>query len=169
MTDIPRPQAIRASRVVEVITAACFIGLAVAGYQAVPSLVTGWRFVMPGTTDAALAPTFFPRLAMVLVGITAAGVMLSALLRREEIPLVTMSREDWRRFGTTLALIVAYVAGARVIGFLAASILFVAAVTVLSGYRNWLVIALASIVAPVAVLLVFRHALRVLLPSGMVF
>ena len=169
MSEAPRPTLIRASRIVEILSAACVLAIAVAGFIAVPELVSGWRFVMPGTTDAALTPTFFPRLAFILLGVTALGVMMTSPVRREELPIVTMTGEDWRRFGGALALVVLYVMGARLFGFLPASIAFVASLALYSGYRNLLVIGLASVLAPLMVLLAFRYGLRVLLPAGTIY
>lgn len=169
MSEEPPPSRARVSRIVEVISTAGMLGLAVAGFLAVPQLVSGWRFVMPGTTDAALSPTFFPRLAFVLIGVTATLVMLTAFLRQDELPIAKMCTEDWLRFGGSLGLVVLYVTATGWVGFLPASIVFVAAMALLSGYRNYMVIALTSVLAPLSVLIAFRYGLRVLLPSGTIF
>ena len=166
MADWPRRPGILASRLVEAGTAAVCIALAIAGFIAVPDLVSGWRFAMPGISDGALAPTFFPRLAMVLLGVSALAMLLTAPARRDVLPIVSMTAEDWRRFGAALGLILGYVVAARLVGFLPASVVFIAAMALLSGYRNLPVIALAAVLAPLAVFLSFRYGLRVLLPPG---
>lgn len=158
-----------ASRTAEIIAASIVLIGTVAGYLAVPQLVSGWAFAMPGTTDAALAPTFFPRVAMILVALASLGVLLSASSRTDTIPLVEMSREDWTRAGTLLVLVLLLFLGMRIVGFVAASALFIATTSLLLGYRRPALVAAAAIAAPLLIVLSFRYGLKVLLPQGILF
>jgi uncharacterized Tic20 family protein len=154
------------SRRAEIAAAAVLTAVGLVGFVVVPNFVSGWAFQMPGTTDAALAPTFFPRLAMALIVVAGLGVILSAPQRAERLPLVDMSRSEWLRFACVVAAILAFFLGLRVVGFVPASIVFIAAISVMLGYRRPIVVAAASILAPVLIVLAFRYGLKVLLPSG---
>jgi putative tricarboxylic transport membrane protein len=140
---------------------------AVGGFIAVPYLVSGWAFVMPGTTDSALTPTFFPRLAMVLLAITSLSVFLSARSRTDVVPLVEMTPEDWRRVGTVFGLILLFFLGLRFIGFIPAAAIFIAAISLLLGYMRWVVVAAVAIIASVLIAVVFRYGLKVQLPNAL--
>lgn len=154
------------SRKAEIVAAAVLTAIGVAGFFAVPQFVSGWAFQMPGTTDAALAPTFFPRLAMALIAASGLGVILSAPARTERLPLLDMSRQDWVRFAAVLAAILCLFAGIKIVGFVPASMAFIAAVSVMLGYRRGPVVAAAAIIAPILIVIAFRYGLKVLLPSG---
>lgn len=154
------------SRKAEIVAASVLLIVAAGGFIAVPQLVSGWAFAMPGTTDSALTPTFFPRLAMVLLALTSFSVLIGAASRTDVIPLVEMTREDWRRVGAIFGLILLFFLGLRFIGFVPASALFVAAVALLLGYRRWMVLAVVAVVGAALVALVFRYGLKVQLPSG---
>jgi hypothetical protein len=154
------------SRIAEIAAASVFLVGAAVGYIAVPQLVSGWAFAMPGTTDAALAPTFFPRLAMVLLALASLGVLLSVPARTDTIPLLEMSAEDWRRVATVLGLVLLFFVGLQIVGFIAAAGLFIAATSMLLGYGRPAVVAAVAIAAPLLIAFSFRYGLRVLLPES---
>lgn len=155
------------SRVAEVAAAVVVLAAAVGGFLSVPYFVSGWAFVMPGTTDTSLAPTFFPRIAMVVLGVAALGVMVTAGVRRDVVPLLEMVGEDWRRVGAIMLGIVAYFAALKFVGFLLASMVFMSVVPVILGYRRWATVITVALVAPLAIALVFRYGLKVILPAGL--
>jgi putative tricarboxylic transport membrane protein len=156
------------SRKAEIVTSSIFLICAVGGFIAVPQLVSGWAFVMPGTTDSALTPTFFPRLAMVLLSLTSVCVLFSAAARTDVIPLVEMTREDWKRVGTIFGLILLFFLGLRLIGFVPAATLFIAAVALLLGYKRVMIVGAVAIAGSVLIAVVFRYGLKVQLPSGLI-
>jgi len=154
------------SRRAELAAALFLLVFAVAGYFAVPTQVSGWVFSMPGTTDNALTPTFFPLLAMVLLGLTVLGVLVTTPYRRGEIPLLATARDEWRRMGLVTALVLLYIGGIVVIGFIVASMLFIAVTALALGYRSNVTLAVTAIVVPLATAIAFRFGLRVILPAG---
>lgn len=156
----------RRSRQIEATLAIAVLAVAISGFFAIPNLVSGWAFVMPGTTDGALQPTFFPRLAMVLLGLAAGNLLLTAWQRDDTVPLMRMDRQDWRRVGVSGGLIAAYLLALPKVGFLIASAAFIAATALTSGYRRYWIVALVAVAAPITIMLGFRYALRVLLPAG---
>jgi putative tricarboxylic transport membrane protein len=157
-----------ASRRAEIVTSLIFLVGAVGGFLAVPHLVSGWAFVMPGTTDSALTPTFFPRLAMVLLALTSLCMLLSAVSRTDVIPLVEMTSEDWKRVGTIFGLILLFFLGLPLIGFVPAAALFIGAVAFLLGYKRFLIVGAVAIAGSVLIAAVFRYGLKVQLPSGLI-
>ena len=142
---------------------------ATAGFIAVPRLVSGWAFVMPGMTDGALSPSFFPRVALICVAVAAIGVIMTAKDRDDVLPLLTMSAEDWKRVILVVCLIAGFMLGMVSIGFGASAMVFIALVGRLLGYRRTGLLLVTAALAPIVIVLVFRYGLRVLLPSGILF
>jgi hypothetical protein len=157
------------SRRAETIAASIIFLAAVAGFIAVPQLVAGWAFVMPGMTDNALAPSFFPRLALSFVAIAALGVVATTRSRDEVLPILTMNREDWQRVAQVVALTVGFFIGMVTIGFGVSAGLFIATAGWLLGYERRGMLLGTAIIAPVVIVLVFRYGLSVLLPGGLLF
>ena len=60
-----------------------------------PTLVRGWAFSIPGTTDVALEPVFFPRLASVFVCLSALNLLITIPLRTIDLPAVTTKRKEY--------------------------------------------------------------------------
>ncbi|WP_336744026.1 tripartite tricarboxylate transporter TctB family protein [Aureimonas altamirensis] len=139
---------------------------AVALFLAVPTLVSGWAFTMPGTTDNALQPSFFPRAVLVLLGLAAAAVLATGRIRKDSIPLVSTPRDEWLQLLRVLATVIAYFACIRLIGFQLASMLYVPATALAVGFRRPLLVAAVALGFPVCTWAVFRYGLGVMLPSG---
>ncbi len=161
--------AIAPSRKAEIAAASILLLAAAAGFAAVPKLVAGWAFVMPGMTDTALSPSFFPRLALVCVGVTSLGVIVTASRRDDVIPLMMMKSEDWTRVILVTTLILAFFVGMTIVGFGLSAGLFIAAAGRLLGYERHGMLLATAVIAPVLVVLIFRYGLNVLLPSGILF
>ncbi|MGP9820783.1 tripartite tricarboxylate transporter TctB family protein [Salinarimonas sp. NSM] len=68
-----------------------------------------------------------------------------------------------------VGLTLAYALGMLVVGFLAASILFLAAVFALYRPRSWIIAAILAIVVPIAVDAILRELFLIPLPSGLLF
>jgi Tripartite tricarboxylate transporter TctB family len=136
-----------------------------AGFVAVPHLVSGWAFFIPGTTDSAMAPTFFPRVALALT--VAAGVLvaLTTSLRSDPLPLLGMTRIHWLRIGALLAISIAYLLALRLLGFVLSSIILMLALPLLVGYRKTVPLVVTALALPPAVSLVFWYGLKVALPT----
>lgn len=143
--------------------------LGIALYIAAPSVVAGWAFNIPGTTDVALAPAFFPRLAAVLIVLAALSVLLTMRMRTGPLPLLDTSREAYSKaFLGAIAILVTIVL-VPVTGFVVTSAVFVILVAFAGGYRNLLILVPAAIVTPIILWFVFRHGLHVGLPHGFLF
>ena len=132
-----------------------------------PDLVRGWAFTIPGTTDVALEPVFFPRLASLLLAVAAVLVIATIPMRSGALPAVGTSAIAYARVGAGLAGILVYLAGVVWIGFVVSTVVFVTAASVAGGYRRLYVIIPAAIVVAVALRLIFRFGLHVGLPEGL--
>ena len=142
--------------------------LAVAGFIAVPHLVAGWAFVIPGTTDGAMAPTFFPRVALAMTATFGILVALTVSLRTDPLPLLAMTRSNWLRIGALLVITAVYLASMRPFGFVLSSIALMLMLPLLVGYRKPVPLVATALLLPPAVSLVFWYGLKVALPSGQV-
>ena len=132
-----------------------------------PDLVRGWAFTIPGTTDVALEPVFFPRLASLLLAVAAVLVMATIPMRSGALPAVGTSGIAYARVGAGLVGILIYLAGVVWVGFVVSTVVFVTVASVAGGYRRLYVIIPAAIVVAVALRLIFRFGLHVGLPEGL--
>ena len=136
-------------------------------YLNAPDLVRGWAFRIPGTTDVALEPDFFPRVASVLMALAALLVIVTIPMRTDALPAVGTSLGAFVRAGAGLAGILVYLLCVVTFGFVVSTICFVIVATMIGGYRNLLVIIPVAIAVAVGLRLVFRFGLHVGLPEGM--
>jgi putative tricarboxylic transport membrane protein len=160
------PRRLSASQRIEIVAALLLLTVAVAGVVYVPDLVSGWAFAMPGTTDTALSPTFFPTLIFTLLGCAAVNMGLTALMRTAVLPLLEMSRSEWGRMLGVAILVVVYLVGLNLVGFVIASAIFVIAVNAFLGNRNYLAVVSISVIAPLMISVAFRYGLNVILPPS---
>ena len=131
-----------------------------------PNLVRGWAFTIPGTTDVALEPAFFPRLASILLAAAALLVAATIPLRTAALPAVNTSPQAYARVGTGALGILIYLIGVVTLGFVVSTVIFVTAASLAGGYRDLRVIVPAAVCVAVALRLVFRFGLHVGLPEG---
>ena len=132
-----------------------------------PDLVRGWAFTIPGTTDVALEPAFFPRMASLLLAASALLVMATIPLRSDILPAVETSAVAYVRVGTGLGGIMAYLIAVVTLGFVVSTVVFISIASVVGGYRNLLIIVPVAISVAVALRLIFRFGLHVGLPEGL--
>ncbi|MCY4463877.1 MAG: tripartite tricarboxylate transporter TctB family protein [Albidovulum sp.] len=138
----------------------------VALFLKAPDLVRGWAFTIPGTTDVALEPDFFPRLSSIVLAAAAIIVFATIPLRTDTLPAVGTTAESYFRVCAGLGGILIYLICVVFLGFVVSTVLFVACATVAGGYRNLLVIIPTAICVAVLLRLVFRFGLHVGLPVG---
>ena len=132
-----------------------------------PDLVRGWAFSIPGTTDVALEPVFFPRLASLLLAASALLVMATVPLRSGALPAERTGSDAYQRVCLGLAGILVYLIGVVTLGFVVSTVTFVSIASVAGGYRNLLVIVPVALAVAVALRLIFRFGLHVGLPEGL--
>jgi len=155
--------------IAEATFAAIFMAAGVALFIAAPDIVRGWAFAIPGTTDVALEPSFFPRLASGALVLSALAMLLTMRSRTDPLPLEEMVPGSLARVGFGLIGIGAYLALVNILGFVVSSSIFIIAVTWLGGYRRLVVLLPVAILSTIALRLVFRFGLHVGLPTGFFF
>src|SRR6056297_2440800 len=131
-----------------------------------PQYVSGWAFNIPGTTDVALTPSFFPRLAATVVTVASLLVLLTIPLRSEPLPIEQISRAELARVVLGLTGIGVYLIGVTLVGFATSSILFIVIGSWLGGYRRPIPLIITAVVTAMAIRMVFRFGLNVNLPTG---
>lgn len=131
-----------------------------------PDLVHGWAFTIPGTTDVALEPVFFPRLASLLLAFAALLVLATIPMRSGALPAAETAPVAYRRVAYGLGGIFVYLVGVVVVGFVVSTVVFVTAASFAGGYRNMLVVVPTAVAVAVLLRVVFRFGLHVGLPEG---
>ncbi|MGQ9371269.1 tripartite tricarboxylate transporter TctB family protein [Azospirillum sp. ST 5-10] len=109
-----------------------------------------------------VGPAFFPRIVLSGMAVLAVVVIVGEL-RRRRVPAAT---EGLGKAAAAIALTVLYGLAVDRLGFLLASIGFVATLPVLLGYRRWPVLAVVAVANAVAVWLVFERLLLIILPHS---
>jgi len=133
-----------------------------------PDLVRGWAFTIPGTTDVALEPVFFPRLASILTGIASLNLLITIPLRSENIPACETNIASYKKVTLGLLLILIYLFCIMFIGFVVSTIVFICTMTFISGYKNWKITLMVAIFVSLILRIIFRYGLHVNLPVGII-
>ena len=129
--------------------------------------------MVSGETLAAIgdpySPAFFPIVLGTLL-IVCGGVMLaSTAIGRVPVVRGEGRIESPLRIGATAGFIVLYTLLITWIGMLAASVLCIAGLASILGYRRHIVIGVAAVVVPVLIYVLFERMLYVLLPQPTLF
>lgn len=109
-----------------------------------------------------VGPAFFPRLVLIGMAGLAVVVIVQELRRRSP----RLLGDGAVRAAAAVALTVLYGIGVATIGFLLASVAFIALMPVLLGYRRWPVLAVLAVVYAVAVWWMFERFLLIILPHS---
>ena len=140
--------------------------IAGAGYLAVPQMVSGWAFVIPGTTDGPMTPAFFPQIALATTATFALLVAVSAPMRHDPLPLLEMTWRRWGRLAALLAISLAYLGALHLVGFIAASTALMLALALIVGFPLRLPMLATAFLLPPVVSTIFWYGLRVQLPTA---
>ena len=157
----------RVSRIIEIALSVFFLMVSAIVYLLGPRLVQGWVFTVPGTTDAALTPAFFPRLSTILIALAASSILVTLPLRRNALPFIVTEPGGYRNVFVGLIGVLCYIAIVYFLGFVVASTLFITIATMVGGYRRWTVVVPSAIFVSVCLRLIFRYGLHVQLPEGL--
>jgi len=129
--------------------------------------------LVSGETLAAIndpySPAFFPILIGALLIICGCAVIGTAAIGRAPKIRGDGVIEAPLRLSATAGFIVAYTAAMLWIGMLAASVVCIAGLAYILGYRRHWIIAAAAIVVPALIYVLFERMLYVLLPQAQVF
>ena len=156
------------SQKLEIALAIIIITAGAVFYQFIPEFVSGYRFYFPGTTDKAMTPDFFPRVSVSFLVISALFVLLTVPLRRSTLPLFELKNNQIKVVISIIISILVYFLMIWLIGFFAASILFLFIFCFTANYKNFFMILAAGFITNIVVLVFFEYGLSVQLPRGII-
>ncbi|MBI4184935.1 MAG: tripartite tricarboxylate transporter TctB family protein [Proteobacteria bacterium] len=131
---------------------------------AVPSIDDDWKKAV-GARYFTVGPRYYPYLAGILCFVFGALIVLKPQAWLPDFTPPTSPAG--RRAGLVLAISAAYVALVPLLGFEAASFFMLAAFLYAFGVRRWAMLISVSVLAPVAVSLIFLKIFALKLPSGL--
>ena len=152
----------------EAVLAVFLIAASAVFYQFIPEFVSGYRFHFPGTTDQAMTPDFFPRISVSLLMFSAFCVLITVPLRKSELPIFQLEFNQIKVVLTIIASVVGYVIMIWVIGFFAASIIFLFIFCFTANYKKPYFIFTAGFATNLVVMVLFEYGLSVQLPRGLI-
>jgi len=112
-------------------------------------------------------PSYFPRLLSILLLITAVILTMSALRRRgKEVKKVKKKEYNYYQLGAVVGSLILYILILRWLGYLLSTGLLIIWLISTSGYPKRKQIIIISIIAVVALYIIFKLILNVPLPMG---
>ena len=151
----------------EIALAVIIITASAVFYQFIPEFVSGYRFYFPGTTDQAMTPDFFPRISVSLIMASGFCVLVTVPLRKTELPILQLEFNQIKVVLSIIISVIGYVVMIWIIGFFAASIIFLFIFCFTAKYKNPYMIIIAGVATNVVVLALFEYGLSVQLPRGL--
>jgi hypothetical protein len=130
---------------------------------------------LPKLPIVPVGPGFYPAMVLVFMGVTGAALILQDVLaqRRTAPPAADAAPAPPRAYGLVAAafvVVAAYVAALPLLGFRAATVLFVACFQLVlerpTSVRGWLILMAIAVGTSAVTYAVFEHYLLVLLPRG---
>lgn len=115
------------------------------------------------STSSDPGPAAYPQFVLVLLALCAVGVILTP---DDKTP--DSQPRDWRYVVAVFGTILGYVILLSTVGYILATLLFVSTMLLLAGERRVPVIAIYSVVLPLALFYVFSEYLSIALPSGLI-
>ncbi len=113
-----------------------------------------------------LSPYLFP----LVISLILFALSISLLIEgRKKVYREVKDETHWRDIFLYVAICFVYYLVISYIGFIASTILFLVVVFRLLGVRKWWFIALLSVVATLAIYILFARLLHVMLPSGSIY
>lgn len=120
---------------------------------------------------AALSPSFFPKLSVIVIAILALILMVCSLVWREQKrePEHISVRKDAIRVTLTICMTIVYIYMIDVFGFWITTPVFLGIMMMYLGVRRWRTTIAVSVFMVVGIYLFFQRFLHILLPSGSLF
>ncbi len=119
-----------------------------------------WAIEGAGQGGTGLTPDFMPRWIAITLGVLSAILFIVAKPTHQQVKLFP------QRVLVTIALFVAYIALAPLVGYLISSMVIMAAYLLHFGVRKPLTLAVLSLGLPVVLYLFFAKVMLVVLPQG---
>lgn len=134
-------------------------------------LIPNWIILSYSTKHikAAARPDLLPRITIVLFAAISAILILGAVRGKYSRVLEKTSRSSFLMVGAIFIGTYAYIWALKLVGFLPASPIYMAALIVLLGMRNWRYVVPLSLLFPIFLHYFFWVGLEVILPEGSLF
>lgn len=116
-----------------------------------------------------MTPSLFPRLSIIALFILSLWYLTHSFRIKEKNLFREIGKKSYIRVLVTFAVAVGYALLFEPLGFVLASALMVAILTVYYGNRNVVIILLVLAGAPLAIYFIFTTVLKVSLPGGLLF
>lgn len=116
--------------------------------------------------DFVAGPAVVPLLVAAILLVCAGLLLRIALLGRSAVVEDPLQGTQFRRIAIMVVATAAYAGGLEKVGFLPATIIYLAAFTTVLGLRNWLMLVGYSVLLPCAFYLLFAQVLKVPLPPA---
>lgn len=122
------------------------------------------------STPAVLRPEFFPQFTMSLFALTCVLMMASALKDNSGARVWSEgAKSSLAKVCAVFCLTLLYVQALKLVGFAWASPVFMAAVIVLLGVRDWRLIGATAVLFPLFLAQFFWYSFQIILPEGSLF
>lgn len=140
-------------------------------FVVVPAEIQMPRIQVGGGVGGAVAsPWFFPRLMAAVLGFLGVLIFLRGRSRAETLRSgegFAFGRTQAARVSGTTAILVAYLVLLDWIGYLLLTPVALAGLSILLGFRRWLILAIVAVFVPATIYLGFRFGMKILLPEGL--
>ena len=150
------------------VAALFLITFSVAAFLLIPYQIEKPKLFM-GRSLMYMTPSLFPRLAVIALFILSVWYLTHSFKIKEKNLFREIGKKSYIRVLVTFVVAVGYALLFEPLGFVLASALMVAILTVYYGNRNIVIIVLVLAGAPLGIYFIFTHVLKVSLPEGLLF
>lgn len=156
-------------RKADVYTAVVFLIYSAVGFFYI--IPTQIQYAIPpeDVSNAVFLPTFFPTSSVVLFALVSLTLLFGALRRKEAGAPKIATRRALLQVGVVFAACYAYVQSLAYFGFLLSSPVFLAALMMFMGTRDWRYVAPIAVLFPIGVNYFFWFSFQLALPPGSLF
>lgn len=156
-------------RKADVCAAIVFLLYSVVGFFYI--IPTQIQYAIPpeDVSNAVFLPTFFPTSSVVVFALVSVMFLFGALRRSEGRPQALASKRALLQVCAVFAACYVYVESMAYFGFLLSSPVFLAALMMFMGTRDWRYVAPMAVLFPVGVNYFFWFAFKLALPQGSLF
>jgi hypothetical protein len=148
----------------DIISGSVLLVLSIALYMTIPGQVET-------LTGESLTPASLPFAITAIIGVLSAVLLIQGIraARKSASAGITIDTGGLIYVGSTIVVMLTYVALIPWIGFIAATAAVLLLLAMLFNNRNWKQILIMMVIAPPAIMIFFRYTMLVLLPQGKFF
>ena len=156
-------------RKADVYTAVVFLIYSAVGFFYIIPTQIQYSIPPEDVSNAVFLPTFFPTSSVVLFALVSLMLLLGALRRKEAGGREIATKRALLQVGAVFVACYAYVQSLAYFGFLLSSPVFLAALMMFMGTRDWRYVVPIAVLFPIGVNYFFWFSFQLALPSGSLF